>query len=113
MARSGGQHMKRTRAYCLTSITLLVVASLLICKVTSAAEPPVGPDAVQAPTIPNVPLAVISSCVDSTASPWVAIGLNRPNWINVCAERRLRLLPALPGIAQSVTQDVNGYFADK
>jgi CubicO group peptidase (beta-lactamase class C family) len=106
--------MKRTRACGFTSLRALALASLaLISEMASAAEPPVGPDKVMAPSIPNVPSAFVSSCVDSTASPWAAIGLARPNWVDVCAERRLRLLPALPGIAQSITQDVNGYFADK
>jgi CubicO group peptidase (beta-lactamase class C family) len=70
------------------------------------------PQTVTVPVAPNIALTNISLCADSTDSPWAAIGLTRPAWIAFCAERRLRLLPALPEIEQSVAQDVQGYFAD-
>jgi CubicO group peptidase (beta-lactamase class C family) len=53
----------------------------------------------------------IFSCADSTDAPWSSIGLSaRPTWVNLCAERRLRLTPALPTMAQDIQNDANKYF---
>lgn len=42
---------------------------------------------------------------------WPDVGTStRPNWVDGSAERRLRLLPALPAIKDAVQSQVDGYF---
>jgi len=47
----------------------------------------------------------------SAAAQWTEVGTpNRPAWVSVAAERRLRLLPALPAIATTLQGQAAGYF---
>ncbi|HXK20425.1 MAG TPA: serine hydrolase, partial [Polyangiaceae bacterium] len=63
---------------------------------------------------PNLTNIIRSDCADSTGSPWSSLGIaTRPSWVNLCTERRLRILPSLPAIAQSITADANNYFGTK
>src|SRR5947208_12525369 len=58
----------------------------------------------------NPPLSIVG-CSDSSDEPWASIGVtSRPMWVSVCAERRLRLLPALPPIEQAMAGDATKYF---
>jgi CubicO group peptidase (beta-lactamase class C family) len=48
------------------------------------------------------------------AADWTDVGAaSKPPWVDAAAERRLRLLPALPGIADNLNSLVNGYFGTK
>jgi CubicO group peptidase (beta-lactamase class C family) len=50
----------------------------------------------------------------SAAAQWAEVGTpSRPAWVNTSAERRLRLLPALPAIVTTLQGQVAGYFGSK
>jgi CubicO group peptidase (beta-lactamase class C family) len=52
-----------------------------------------------------------SGCTDSNDNGWAAMGLaGRPDWVNVCAEHRLRLTPSLPNIRALADQDQKLYL---
>lgn len=58
--------------------------------------------------------ALVALCSDSAGAPWTSIGLTqRPPWVSVCAERRLRLMAALPGMEKDIQGDVDKYFGAK
>ncbi len=48
------------------------------------------------------------------ASPWKSLGIPsvsvRPGWVDACAERRLRLLPALPALARKIGGEADTLF---
>lgn len=48
------------------------------------------------------------------AADWTDVGAaGKPAWVDATAERRLRLLPALPGIADKINSLVKGYFGSQ
>lgn len=56
-------------------------------------------------------LAPPAGCTESQDNGWAALGLTqRPSWVNVCAERRLRLTPALPQMQANIAKDAGDYF---
>src|SRR2546423_647768 len=64
--------------------------------------------------VSNAAFTAVNVCSDSTDAPWASIGLtSRPTWVSLCAERRLRLLPALPAMEQDIQGDVNKYFGTR
>jgi CubicO group peptidase (beta-lactamase class C family) len=74
----------------------------------------VGPTQVEAIN-PIVPIRrAPAGCTDSSDNGWSALGLSsRPTWVAQCAERRLRLLPALPKMETDVAGDVSAYFGSQ
>ena len=59
-------------------------------------------------------LITIISTRPSYADPWSEVGApSRPSWVFEAAERRLRMLPALTGIKDSVEKQANAYFGSK
>lgn len=57
-------------------------------------------------------LAFASFATAAAASDWQQIGLSqRPSWVSANAERRLRLVPALRGIENTLRAQATGYFA--
>ncbi len=87
------------------------IALIVAPHVSAGKAPKIGVDKI--PGAGNFGIALASPCTDSTGTPWAAIGLTRPAYVNQCAERRLRLLPALPGMEQGIAADVSGFFANK
>jgi CubicO group peptidase (beta-lactamase class C family) len=52
-----------------------------------------------------------TGCTESTGLPWTAIGLpKRPSWVEMCAERRLRLLAALPNAEKQALSSATPYI---
>jgi len=67
----------------------------------------------QGGVVANLPQFILQ-CSDSTDAPWASIGQpSRPKWVSLCAERRLRLLPALPGMKKDIQGDVDKYFGTR
>lgn len=95
-----------------TTLVALLAASCLAATTALAASGPHGVqprDAIVSGVKP--PMLSVSLCSDSTEAPWASIGLGaRPSWVNQCAERRLRLLPALPAMEQHISADADKYF---
>lgn len=86
--------MTRTRAF-------IVAASLAACVGFSAERSTAQP-------------APLEGCVESADSGWASFGLSgRPDWVDVCAERRLRLTPVLPAMRTGIQDRVDRYFGDR
>jgi CubicO group peptidase (beta-lactamase class C family) len=59
-------------------------------------------------------LALLAISGTAAAGDWQQIGLDgRPSWVDAKVERRLRLLPALAGIENTLTTQADAYLADK
>src|SRR5262249_56695012 len=58
----------------------------------------------------SVSLASMQAC-PATAADWTEVGTpTRPSWVAAAAERRLRLLPALPAAKNTMQSQVAGAF---
>jgi len=61
----------------------------------------------------SVSLASMQTC-PATAADWTEVGTpTRPSWVAAAAERRLRLLPALPAAKNTMQSQVAGAFGSK
>ena len=54
----------------------------------------------------------LAGLAPAAADPWAAAGSpSRPTWVHPNAERRLRLLAGLPGIAATISGEAQAYFS--
>ena len=65
-------------------------------------------------TVCRTTLVLLACSGTAAAGDWQQVGLDgRPSWVDASVERRLRLLPSLHAIEDTLTARADGYLADK